>query len=142
MATPCIFAQHTSKRDNAVVTDKLPSYGAALSELGMRARHITGGRINNRVENSHLPIRLKRTTDAAIQISWCRATISLNPHRYLQRLQRPASFDLTQNNATVPRGSYGQVGCYDGCGVKHGEVVHFRAATSKLENAAEWIMEI
>jgi len=42
---------------DAVVTEKLPSYGAALSELGMRARHITGGRINNRAENSHLPIR-------------------------------------------------------------------------------------
>ncbi len=39
------------------VTDKLPSYGAALSELGMRARHITGGRINNRADNSYLPIR-------------------------------------------------------------------------------------
>ncbi len=42
---------------DAVMTDKLLSYGAALSELGMRARHITGGRINNRAENSHLPIR-------------------------------------------------------------------------------------
>jgi putative transposase len=41
----------------AVVTDKLPSYGAALSDLGMKARHITGGRVNNRAENSHLPIR-------------------------------------------------------------------------------------
>jgi putative transposase len=41
----------------AVVTDKLPSYGAALSDLGMKARHITGGRSNNRAENSHLPIR-------------------------------------------------------------------------------------
>jgi putative transposase len=43
----------------AVVTDKLPSYGAALSDLGMKARHITGGRLNNRAENSHLPIRLR-----------------------------------------------------------------------------------
>ena len=42
---------------DAVMTDELPSYGAALSELGMRARHKTGGRINNRAENSHLPIR-------------------------------------------------------------------------------------
>ena len=41
----------------AVVTDKLPSYGEALSDLGMKARHITGGRLNNRAENSHLPIR-------------------------------------------------------------------------------------
>jgi putative transposase len=41
-----------------IVTDKLPSYGAALSDFGMKARHITGGRVNNRAENSHLPIRL------------------------------------------------------------------------------------
>jgi putative transposase len=41
----------------AIVTDKLPSYGAALSDLGMAARHITGGWVNNRAENSHLPIR-------------------------------------------------------------------------------------
>ena len=41
----------------AIVTDKLPSYRAALSDLGMEARHITGGRVNNRAENSHLPIR-------------------------------------------------------------------------------------
>jgi putative transposase len=41
----------------AIVTDKLPSYGAALSDLGRKARHITGGRANNRAENSHLPIR-------------------------------------------------------------------------------------
>jgi putative transposase len=41
----------------SVVTDKLPSYGAALSDLGMKARHITGCRLNNQAENSHLPIR-------------------------------------------------------------------------------------
>ena len=42
---------------DAVVTDKLPSYGAAQSDLAMKARHITGGRINNRSENSPLPVR-------------------------------------------------------------------------------------
>jgi putative transposase len=31
----------------AVVTDKRPSYGGALSDLGMKARHIDGGRIND-----------------------------------------------------------------------------------------------
>ena len=40
-----------------VVTDKLPSYRAALETLGMKRIHITGGRSNNRAENSHLPIR-------------------------------------------------------------------------------------
>jgi putative transposase len=41
----------------AIVTDILPSYGAALSDLGIKGKHITGGRSNNRAENSHLPIR-------------------------------------------------------------------------------------
>jgi putative transposase len=45
----------------AVVTDKLPSYGAALSDIGMKARHITGGRVNNRAEISHLPIQQRST---------------------------------------------------------------------------------
>jgi len=40
-----------------VVTDKLPSYGAALRDLGMHGKHVTGGRSNNRAENSHLPVR-------------------------------------------------------------------------------------
>jgi putative transposase len=41
----------------AWITDKLASYGSALRNLGMSQRHITGGRINNRAENSHLPVR-------------------------------------------------------------------------------------
>jgi putative transposase len=39
------------------VTDKLPSYGAALRPLGANRWHVTGGRLNNRAENSHLPVR-------------------------------------------------------------------------------------
>ncbi len=42
---------------NAIVADKLPSYGAALADHSMEARHLTGGRSNNRVENSHLTVR-------------------------------------------------------------------------------------
>ena len=42
----------------AIVTDKLRSYGAALRDLGLTARHHPGGmRANNRAENSPLPIR-------------------------------------------------------------------------------------
>ncbi len=41
-----------------IVTDGLPSYGAALEELGLRHLHRPGRlRENNRAENSHLPIR-------------------------------------------------------------------------------------
>jgi len=35
----------------AFVTDKLPSYGAALKDLGLAERHDYGGRKNNRAEN-------------------------------------------------------------------------------------------
>jgi putative transposase len=41
-----------------IVTDKLRSYRAAMQELGIECRHETDGRwINNRAENSHLPLR-------------------------------------------------------------------------------------
>jgi transposase-like protein len=40
-----------------LVTDKLGSYGAARSELGLAARHEQGLRRNNRAENSHQPVR-------------------------------------------------------------------------------------
>ncbi len=42
---------------DAIITDKLPSYGAALRDLGLSKLHDFGGRKNNRVENSHLPVR-------------------------------------------------------------------------------------
>ena len=42
---------------DAFITDKLPSYGAALGDLGLSKRHDFGGRKNNRAENSHLPVR-------------------------------------------------------------------------------------
>jgi putative transposase len=40
-----------------IVTDKLRSYGAAMRDLGNSGRQVTGQRLNNRVENSHLPFR-------------------------------------------------------------------------------------
>jgi putative transposase len=36
-----------------IVSDKLGSYSAALRELGLDHLHVTGGRLNNRVEVSH-----------------------------------------------------------------------------------------
>ena len=42
---------------DTIVTDKLPSYGAALNDLGLSKLHDFGGRKNNRAENSHLPVR-------------------------------------------------------------------------------------
>ena len=42
---------------DVLVTDKLRSYGAARSQLGLAARHEQGLRWNNRAENSHQPVR-------------------------------------------------------------------------------------
>jgi putative transposase len=36
-----------------VITDRLPSYGSALHEIGMSAKHAKGLRKNNRAENAH-----------------------------------------------------------------------------------------
>jgi transposase-like protein len=42
---------------DVLVTDKLRSYGAAKSAIGLSARHDQGLRANNRAENSHQPTR-------------------------------------------------------------------------------------
>ena len=44
-------------RTKAIVTDRLRSYGAALKEIGAEDLQVTGRRLNNRAENSHLPFR-------------------------------------------------------------------------------------
>jgi putative transposase len=41
----------------AVVTDRLKSYRAAMKVIGNAGRHETGRWLNNRAENSHLPVR-------------------------------------------------------------------------------------
>ena len=44
-----------------IVTDKLKSYGAAMRELDISQKHdINGIWINNRAENSHLPLRRRK----------------------------------------------------------------------------------
>ena len=43
---------------DAIVTDKLAPYRAAIKVLNLQNRHLPGGmNENNRAENSHLPIR-------------------------------------------------------------------------------------
>ena len=44
-------------RPEVVVTDRLRSYGAALTEIGATARQETAHWLNNRAENTYLPFR-------------------------------------------------------------------------------------
>jgi putative transposase len=44
-------------RPEVIVTDRLPSYGAAMKEIGTERRQLCGRWLNNRAENSHQPFR-------------------------------------------------------------------------------------
>ncbi len=44
-------------RPHSIVTDRLGSYRVALREIRCQSLQETGGRLNNRAENSHLPFR-------------------------------------------------------------------------------------
>lgn len=59
-AAALAFMKKTLKRHGkveAIVTDGLRSYRAAMVELGCEQKQETGRWLNNRVENSHLPLR-------------------------------------------------------------------------------------
>ena len=54
------FLKKTMKRygnPEVIVTDRLKSYGAAMKVIGNARRQMTGRRLNNRAENSHLSFR-------------------------------------------------------------------------------------
>ena len=54
------FLKKTMKRygnPQVIVTDRCPSYGAAMKDIGNKDRQEVGRHKNNRAENSHLPFR-------------------------------------------------------------------------------------
>ena len=72
----------------AITTDGLRSYGAALTELGTREKHEVGRWSNNRVENSHLPFR--RRERAMLRFRQMRtlqkfASVHANVHNHFNR---------------------------------------------------------
>ena len=57
------FLKRTMKRygrPSSIVTDRLPSYRAAMKKLGNPGRQDCGRWLDNRAENSHLPRNLNR----------------------------------------------------------------------------------
>jgi putative transposase len=69
-----------------IITDKLGSYAAAKREVMPKIEHRSHKGLNNRAENSHVPIRKTREDDARISIlAWVTAV-------RLNLLQRPKPF--------------------------------------------------
>ena len=90
---------------DALVTDKLRSYGAAKSEMGLSARHEQGLRKNNRAENSHQPVRRRERKMQRLQIARISATLLVCSRRHPQHLQRPAPSHLPPHAPRPPRRS-------------------------------------
>jgi putative transposase len=54
------FLKRAMKRyggPQAIITDRLRSYGAAMKDIGIERRQVCGRWLNNRAENSHQPFR-------------------------------------------------------------------------------------
>jgi putative transposase len=86
-----------------LVTDKLRSYGAAMAELGLSARHEQGLRKNNRAENSHQPTR--RRERKMQQIARISPALLVCSHGCPQHIQRPTPSHLTPHAPRPPRRS-------------------------------------
>ena len=91
------------------ITDKLPSCGAALKELGLARHHDFGGRKNNRARESSLASPTAGTTNATPQIGSISVADSLYPRHPQQHLQRPTPSDIPKNIAPVSQPRNGPV---------------------------------
>ena len=77
-------------RPKAIVTDRLPSYRAAMVTIGNAATQECGGRLNNRAENSHQPFRrreraMAKFRDVKSLQKFAAAHASIHNHFNLER---------------------------------------------------------
>jgi transposase-like protein len=97
---------------DVLVTDKLRSYGAAKSEIGLSARHEQGLRKNNR-----LRIRTSRHDGASARCSVSNSpaqpTLLVHSRRRPKHFQRPAPSHIPPHAPHLPRGSFPDVASCD-----------------------------
>jgi putative transposase len=91
-------------KPEAIVTDKLRSYGAALREIGAADRQETGRWLNNRAENSHLPFR--RRERAMLRFRRMRslqkyASVHASVSNHFNQERRLSSRNLFKQNRTA-----------------------------------------
>ena len=105
----CRFLKKQGFVPDTFITDKLPSYGAALKELGLARHPDFGGRKNNRARESSLASPTAGTTNATLQIGSISVADSLYPRHPLQHLQRPTPSDIPKNITPVSQPRNGSV---------------------------------
>jgi len=96
-----------------IVTDRLPSYRAALRELGAADRQSTGRWLNNRVENSHLPLR--RREQAMLRFRRMRtlqkfAAVHSSVYNHFNQERSLSSRDIFKLNRTAALTEWRQLG--------------------------------
>ena len=95
------------------VTDRLPSYRAALRDLGASDLHVTGRWLNNRVENFHLPLRqrervmLRFRRMRSLQLF---AAVHSSVHNHFNQERSHSSRDIFKLNRTAALAEWRQLG--------------------------------
>jgi putative transposase len=97
-----------------LITDKLRSYGAAKTQLGLSARHEQGVRKNNRAENSHLPVRRRERKMQRFKSARISATAAIRSRRGRQYVQRSAPSCFPQHPPRPQRRSVAELAGGDG----------------------------
>ena len=92
-----------------MITDKLRSYGAARTELGLSVRHEQGQHQNNRAENSHQPVRRRERKMQRFKSPGSGAAVPVRACRRLQHLQHRTSPCLPQNPESLPDRGHGRM---------------------------------
>jgi putative transposase len=110
------FLRKTMKRygrPEAIVTDRLRSYGAALRDLGSSELQQTGRWLNNRAENSHLPFR--RRERAMLRFRRMRslqkfAAVHSSVYNHFNKERSLSSRDIFKLNRTAALAEWRQLG--------------------------------
>ena len=95
-----------------LVTDRLPSYQAALRELGGTDLQVTGRWLNNRIENSHLPFR--RRERAMLRFRRMRslqkfAAVHASVHNFFNQERHLSSRNIFKLNRTAALDEWRQI---------------------------------
>jgi len=118
-----------------LMTDRLRSYGAAKSEMGLSACHQQGLRLNNRAENSHQPVRRREREMQRFKITGSGSALPIRSRRRPQHFQRPAPSRVSQRARGAPRRGSPDVASGYCCLSPDGRFKYYSAKSGSHDNA-------